>query len=193
MRALLDFVFPPQCGGCERIGSGLCDSCLPRLQRIQRKLPTLNVSALGIYEGSLRRAILALKSGRRDVAEAFAERLYATVPANLIVPVPTTAARRRERGFDGCELIARLAFEKVTAGLVQVRGETQRGRDREERLVRRQRFAWRGPQLAGTTVTLLDDVVTTGATLESCAAIVRDAGGIVTEALALATVPALYD
>ena len=153
----------------------------------------MNVSALGIYEGSLRRAILALKSGRRDVAEAFAERLYATAPANRIVPVPTTAARRRERGFDGCELIARLAFEKVTAGLVQVRGETQRGRDREERLVRRQRFVWRGPQLAGTTVTLLDDVVTTGATLESCAAIVRDAGGIVTEALALATVPALYD
>jgi predicted amidophosphoribosyltransferase len=189
-RALLDFVFPPQCGGCERVGSGLCDTCLPPGPHIERKLPTLNVSALGIYDGAVRRAILALKNGRRDVAEAFAERLRARIPAGAIaVPVPTTAARRRQRGFDGCELVSRLAFgPRVNAGLVQVRGETQRGRDREARMARRQRFAWRSRPLNAASIVLIDDVVTTGATLEECARTVRTAGGIVTRALTLTTV-----
>jgi predicted amidophosphoribosyltransferase len=190
-RTLLDFIFPPQCGGCERIGSGLCDACLPYGPPIERRLRTLNVSALGIYDGALRRAILALKSGRRDVAEAFAERLRSHIPPSAIaVPVPTTAARRRQRGFDGCELIAHTAFgSRVSAGLVQVRGETQRGRGREARLIHRQRFRWRGPQLEGTSIVLLDDVVTTGATLEECARTVRAAGGVVSEALVVASVP----
>ncbi len=191
LRVLLDFVFPPQCGGCERIGSGLCESCLPLGATVDRTLATLNVSALGIYDGALRRAILALKSGRRDVAEAFAEKLRPRMPGNTIaVPVPTTAARRRQRGFDGCELIARIAFgSSVAAGLTQVRGETQRGRGREARLAKRQRFVWRGPLMNGTRVVLIDDVVTTGATLEECARTVRGAGGVVTEALVIATVP----
>ncbi len=192
-RKVLDFVFPPQCGGCERIGSGLCDTCLPPGVPLERRLPTLTVRALGLYDGALRRAILALKTGRRDVAEAFAVRMSSHIPTGaIVVPVPTTAARRRQRGFDGCELIAliaRLACEaRVSAGLVQVRGETQRGRSREARLTHRQRFRWRAPHLDGTRVILLDDVVTTGATLESCAATVRAAGGIVELAMTLASV-----
>lgn len=193
LRALLDFVFPPQCGGCDTIGSGLCDACLPRGALIERRLPTLTVSALGTYEGAVRRAILALKSGRRDVAEAFAHRLALCTAGNageLIVPVPTTTARRRQRGFDGCELIAQLAFgSRVEAGLVQMRGETQRGRGREARLTVRKRFLWRGRSLNGAVVVLLDDVVTTGATLDECAAVVRAAGGSVRKALVIATVP----
>jgi len=190
-RAILDFVFPPQCGGCEALGSGLCERCLPRTSLMRRNLPSLDVTALGAYDGGLRRAILALKNGRRDVAEAFAARLapwidrYAT-----IVPVPTTAARRRQRGFDGCELIARLAClnrTRVISGLVQVRGETQRGRGRDARLKARTRFVWRAEQLDGERVVLLDDVVTTGATLEDCAAVVRAAGGIVQNAVVIAS------
>ncbi len=191
MRRLLDFVFPPQCGGCERVGSGLCDACLPSGPLIAREIQTLNVSALGIYDGALRRAILALKSGRRDVAEAFAQRMISRIPPDAIaIPVPTTAARRRQRGFDGCELIARAAFgSRTSVGLAQTRGETQRGRGREARLALRRRFVWRGAHLNGGRVVLIDDVVTTGATLEECAHAVRGAEGVVIGAVVIATVP----
>lgn len=173
------------------MGSGLCGRCLPSAAVISRRLPSLEIAALGRYDGGLRRAILALKNGRRDVAEAFALRLAPWLDTRTaIVPVPTTAARRRQRGFDGCELIARLACAGrtlVIPGVAQVRGETQRGRGRDERLKTRKRFVWRAGQLNGKCIVLLDDVVTTGATLEDCAAVVRAAGGIVQKGIVIAT------
>ncbi len=161
---------------------------------VRRELPTLHVTALGQYDQRLRRVVLALKKGRRDVAYGLAERLCELVPPQcVLVPVPTTAARRRERGFDGCELmvraIARRLHVQVRFGLVQTRGDRQRGRSREERLAARNRFTWRSQALHGAAVVLLDDVVTTGATLEDCAAVIRCAGGIVRTACAVAIAP----
>ncbi|HEV2261748.1 MAG TPA: hypothetical protein VGR69_05610 [Candidatus Rubrimentiphilum sp.] len=190
-RAILDFVFPPQCGGCDTVGKGICERCLPYGRLRKRHLPTLEVLALGAYDGPLRRAILALKNGRRDVAEAFAERLAVHLdPRFGIVPVPTTAARRRQRGFDGCELMARIACANravILPGLAQVKGDSQRGRSRDVRLSASARFIWRAENLNEQRITLLDDVVTTGATLEDCANAIRNAGGIVREALVLAS------
>jgi predicted amidophosphoribosyltransferase len=191
MQAVLDFLFPPQCGGCEMPGTGMCDACLPHDALMGARLQTLDVVALAPYDGPVRRAVLALKNGRRDVAHAFAERLAQQVTDNaVLVPVPTTRARRRERGFDGCELMARsiLQYRPVTVCpyLLQIRGDRQRGRTRDARLSARGRFAWRGASLRGQYVTLLDDVVTTGSTLEDCAAALRSAGATVTRAIVVA-------
>lgn len=191
VQTVVDFLFPPQCGGCEEPGGGICDRCLPQADPLLRSLRTLNVTALGSYDSGLRRAVLALKSGRRDVARAFAARLAPIVPnGTILIPVPTTPARRRERGFDGCEAIAqsiaRQGAATSRAGLAQTRGDRQRGRTREQRLAACGRFRWRGEALNGAAVVLLDDVVTTGATLEDCARAVRDAGGIVDSAVAVA-------
>lgn len=189
---VLDALFPPQCGGCDAAGTGLCERCLPFGRALGRTLPSLEVRALGSYEGPVRRAVLALKSGRRDVAGALAARLKSLIaPGDVVVPVPTTAARKRLRGFDGCELMARHACGERAAVLAQLRqraGDSQRGRARRERLAAQGRFFWNGERLRGEEVVLLDDVVTTGSTLEDCAAALRSAGGIVRRAIAVAIV-----
>jgi predicted amidophosphoribosyltransferase len=190
--ALLDVFFPPQCAGCNAFGIGLCERCLPLDEPpLLRALPTLRVYALGEYRGGLRRAVLALKDGRRDVAQSLGERLAAMASAPmLLVPVRTTAARRRVRGIDGVEYVARVAGRRagatVLCALEPLRGDAQRGRSRDERRAARGRFWCDAGLVRGRSVTLVDDVCTTGTTLEDCAAALRAAGAVVSQALVIA-------
>jgi predicted amidophosphoribosyltransferase len=189
---VLDLLFPPQCAACNTIGSGLCEGCVPRdARRQQRSLPSLRVYALGEYRGALRRAVLALKDGRRDVAQTLGERLSASVSAGmLLVPVRTTVARRRARGIDGVEYVARVAAARSGAqmcdALQPLGSDAQRGRSRVERIAARGRFGCDPARVAGRHITLVDDVCTTGTTLEDCAGVLRASGAIVREALVIA-------
>lgn len=111
-----------------------------------------------------------------------------------LIPVPLSAARRRERGYNQAEELARrlsvardrpldTALERVRATRPQV------GLDRAARHANvRDAFAWRGPPLRDANVLLVDDVLTTGATADECAAVLKGAGagwvGLITVARA---------
>jgi predicted amidophosphoribosyltransferase len=190
-RALLDVVFPAQCAECNLIGSGLCDACEPQSTPLHVRLPSLFVTARALYEGSMRTAVLAVKDGRRDVAEALGRIAAPLVaPDATLVPVPTTAQRLRVRGVDGVGYMARCAASpsgaRVVPALRRGAGRAQHGRSRVERIASHGRFVCDASAVAGRQVTLFDDVCTTGATLRDCADAIREAGGIVDDAIVLA-------
>jgi predicted amidophosphoribosyltransferase len=113
-----------------------------------------------------------------------AERLVVEgLAAPWAVAVPLHSSRLRQRGFNQSELLARelrnrLSLDPPPGELVRTRPTPpQVGHDRRWRLENvRDAFEWRGPPLDAHSILLVDDVATTGATLEACAAALR-AGG----------------
>jgi ComF family protein len=192
---VLDVLFPSACAGCNRSDGPLCSECLPNgLARI--RVGALDVFVLGRYEGRLRRATLAFKHGRRDVGLALAAALakrFSAPPGVTLVPVPTTSVRRRERGFDQGVFLARELGRRCGIGVLealrQTAGDAQRGRSRSARLDARGRFGCACPLIDGARVLLVDDVVTTGATLRDCAAVLSEAGARVAGAMVVAYAP----
>jgi ComF family protein len=178
---------PAPCGRCRR----------------QRNAFTAGAS-LGPYEGSLRTVIHALKYSRRPrLAGRLADALIAhpaaralLAPDALLVPVPLHPRRLRERGFNQSELIARALGRRT--GLPLLTRALSRRRDTPPQAgltaaVRRRNvsgaFVARPcSALAGRTVVLIDDVLTTGATARACAAALQEAGASAVHVLTVARV-----
>jgi ComF family protein len=111
--------------------------------------------------------------------------------ADVLVPVPLHSRRRRRRGFNQAEAIARSIGLPSRALLRRVRAtpsQTDLPAARRHANVRGAfRLAWRA-DVTGLRVVLVDDVCTTGATLESCARVLRDAGAADVRAVTAARV-----
>lgn len=120
----------------------------------------------------------------------------ALAAADLLVPVPLSRERLRERGFNQALLLARaLAPGKArTRTLLRTRDTPAQHSLPRDRRLRNLRGAFAvepalAPELAGRRVVLLDDVMTTGATVQAAARVLREAGAVHITALAVARTP----
>ncbi len=157
-----------------------------RCARCRRRSSALScIRSIGDYDGSLRAIVHALKyGGRRSLAVSLAERMRlscrdALAAADVVVPVPLHRRRQRARGFNQAEELARRLGPPVCLALKRVRptpSQTDLPAAQRHKNVRGAfRLRWRA-NVKGLRVVLVDDVCTTGATLEACAAVLRSAG-----------------
>ena len=154
--------------------------------RCRRKPPLLTIArALGAYEGSLRAIVHALKyGGRSTLARPLAARLReagaeALAGADLVVPVPLHRSRQRQRGFNQAAEIARRLGLPMQDALRRTRrtpAQADLPAARRHANVRGAFALARASSVSGRVVVLVDDVSTTGATLNACAAVLLTAG-----------------
>jgi predicted amidophosphoribosyltransferase len=151
------------------------------------------VHAASSYDGLIRDAILALKRGERAYLDPLAALMSPLVPFGVaVVPLTTTRRRAAERGFDQARELAHrvcAARDGWVADVLHKRGAAQHGRGRGERLGAAGRFGLRARAELPDRALLLDDVITTGATLRDAAATLWEAGCDVTGAVVLARTP----
>ena len=150
--------------------------------------------ALLAYEGVGREVVARLKyrNARATVpwlAEGMAA-LAAGRVTDVVTWVPTTGARRRARGFDQGEILARAVARRLVLPcrplLRRLSGPPQTGASRAARLTGPRLVLRRGASVAGRRVLLVDDVVTTGGTLVAAARVLRAAGAAQVTAVAAA-------
>jgi competence protein ComFC len=170
--------------------------CL-RCQRASLQID--GVRSVVFLEGPMREAIHRLKySNSQDLAAPLGEMMVSYwqdvhLPADVIIPVPLHARRLHERGYNQAALLARELGEGVSLpvlgnALVRVRETSPQvdlnAKERKENV--RGAFHCSDDRLAGKSVLLVDDVYTTGATLEACSLALKQRGVRTVWALTLA-------
>jgi ComF family protein len=213
--ALLDIALPAACAGCSAEGATLCPVCrraldlrLVRPSGVPIGLPSALPAPLAQLEwcapfsGTVRAALHQLKySGERRLARPLgtslaARWLAAGAGGELLVPVPVHADRARRRGYDQAVLLATEASLRLRIPCLAALERTRRTVPQFD-LGRRARrtnvagaFAMRGPSQAarieGRWIVLVDDVMTTGATLVACAEALYGAGAVAVSAVTVA-------
>ncbi len=201
------FVFPPTCAGCNCSGTWLCPKCQERLVEVDSRSASfgtdlsetyVELRARYVYVEPVRRAIHLLKyEGQRTRSAWFAAQLESTLVEiqsdnTLLEPVPLSPRRERNRGFNQSREIALLlsASTGVPLGddIVRVRDtRPQVELSGLERIINVRDAFTAGTRLDGKQVVLIDDVITTGATMRECALACYEAGAANVLGLAVAT------
>ncbi len=212
--SVLDLLIPPACSGCGRYGEHLCGACRrsfrPASANGERFLtadPSVVIGddlelalAAFAYEGVLRRAMARLKyGGAARLAGPLAEAALPTLnllrpmlDAPALVPVPVHPDRLRQRGYNQARLLAttlsRSGGLPLADLLLRSRPTTQQHRlNRVQRLRNlRHAFTTRPGARSPPHVVLVDDILTTLATLEACSTVLRAAGATRVMGLAVA-------
>jgi len=184
-RASLPRAGPPRCPICWQPTSlGSCHRCeesRPSFDALRSPL---------IFEGGARELVHKLKYQNQSVLAApMADLLFdflsnSPLPADVLVPVPLFPRRKRVRGYNQSALLAQalarqlgLSVNERTLGRARNTASQARTGSSDERKANvRDAFVCKDRRLAGNKVLLIDDVSTTGATLDACALALRQGG-----------------
>jgi len=195
---LLDLFFPKKCVGCGKEGIWLCQECLENILkeeatplRLVGKLDGLVIGAS--FKGVLREAIHAFKyEGVKELALPLAQIIVERLTRfdfpfleSVLIPVPLFKKKQASRGFNQATLLARVLQTELELTLLEDRlikvkntpSQTTLEPGERKKMVKGV-FCWQGAQeeIQGKTVFLVDDVITTGATLNECAKVLKRTG-----------------
>ncbi|HWA32215.1 MAG TPA: ComF family protein [Candidatus Paceibacterota bacterium] len=201
LNTIVGAVFPPRCVICRRQGSDLCLACIGGFSPAEREHPDWIFPVYDYRNQELRNAIWLLKYNRRKrLARALARAIHPRMAEELadfsqmenfrtplLVPIPLSRKRMRERGFNQAELICRELcvldkeenFAPAPRALRRIKDSEHQARlenraDRLKNIV--DSFAANPEIVRGRNIILIDDVTTTGATLEEARKALREAG-----------------
>ena len=209
IQSILNLIYPPKCPFCGRVLEkgevDLCSRCQRSLPWTEGQNPSVDFCDVSLsplkYENGVRKAVHCYKFSYGHMHSKFLGTLMAqclgdrwSEPVDAIVWVPLSKKHRARRGYDQAELLARrvgeLAHIPVIGVLEKVREtETQSRIERPAERRANVLGAYRvreGAEVKGLRVVLVDDVVTSGATLSECASCLRMAGVESVAALTLA-------
>lgn len=208
---LLDLLYPPRCAFCRRLlpdgQRGACRDCLARLPRVPEGGRRHDVAHTDLclaplyYEGAVRESLLRYKfGGLTAYGRVYADFLAKCIDENVIscdsiTWVPLSRKRLRRRGYDQAELLARelasiLAIPCERLLVKRIDTPPQSGTKSAGQRRKNAAGVYACPdagRVRGKRIVLVDDIVTTGATLSECARVLKEAGAAEIIAAAAAT------
>jgi ComF family protein len=202
----LALLLPVECAGCGAADRAVCAECRAALrpEASARRLPDGTPVFSGLdYEGVVRAVILAFKEqGRPELARVLAPALATAVTeagavvdlrGAEVVAVPGTRRARRRRGFDPvAALVSRAGLDRARVFALARAHPAQKTLSVEQRARNLEGAFEVTAQVAGRRFLLVDDVVTSGATLAAAATALRSQGAEVVAAAVAASTPKLF-
>jgi ComF family protein len=202
---MLDLIFPAKCISCGKTGADLCLACLGDARAAERESAEWIFPIYDYREPIIKKSLWLLKyNGKKRLANVFAEIIYDKILEELselsvmenftspvLIPVPLSPSRYRERGFNQAQLICEEIIKinnlrhgvnmKLEKNILIKPKETEHQARIKDRGVRLKNivgsFAIKNPELIKKkNIILIDDITTTGATLSEARKILRQSG-----------------
>jgi competence protein ComFC len=212
--ALIDLLFPPHCIFCGAVipsGTQICEKCEEEISNIDA-VKYMNVPEAGktilcvvpySYSGQVRQSIIRFKfQGQKQFASFYGEKMGEQIQKSelnldfdAITSVPISAQRRKSRGYNQSELIARvvanrmgLPYREYLMKITDNKEQHKLSQKERQKNVRGVYQPLQQEEMIGKNILLIDDIVTTGATLSECALVLFQSGANEVNCAAIAQV-----